>query len=473
MQGLKRLWHRFVALLGGKAEARVIVLLALLLALDSADGGAIGGMAKILQDEFQIDKAELGLLVTLSSAVHALSALFFGWLVDRTNRTRLLAITILTWGVAMIVSGTATSYLYLLLARIALGAVIGVSVPATASLVGDWFEPRHRGRVYSFVFSGEMIGTAAGYFVSGELASWWWRLGFWVLALPTPFLAWAFHKLPEPSRDGSSQLRMGQEKLDERHAPKEGEEESPRVGRMAREAGIEPRERLVRAVDPGKQSFFWAMKYVLSIPTNLILIVASGLGYFYLGGLRIFGAEFVRERFHVGHSAAIGSILGIGVGALVGVYVGGFVSDAFLKRGRLRARVWTAAISYLSCAILFFLGLWTSSVWLAVVLFFLAAAALGAINPPLDAARLDLTHPHVWGRSESVRMFFRKIGAALAPILFGVVAESAFSGPTELRDTLMLMLVPFALGGGLAFFTLRTYLKDAAAADAYAEATRK
>lgn len=376
----------------------------------------------------------------------------------------------------MIVSGTASSYLYLLLARIALGAVIGVAVPATASLVGDWFQPRHRGRVYSYVFSGEMIGTAVGFFVAGALSEVWWRLGFWVLALPTPLLAWGFYKLPEPSRDGTSELREGQEKLGEEQAPNgdgEGGEASARVGKRAREAGIEPRERLVKNIEPAKRSFLWALGYVLSIPTNIILIIASGLGFYYLGGLRIFGAEFIRERFHVGHTAAIGIVLGIGVGALIGVYVGGFVSDAFLKRGRLRARVWTAAIAYLSCATLFFLGLLTNITWLTVLLFFLAATALGAINPPLDAARLDLTHPHVWGRSESLRMFFRKIAEAIAPLVFGVVAEDIFSGRGELRDTLMLMLAPFVVGAFLAFFTLRTYLKDAAAADAYAERTER
>lgn len=89
---IRRLFRRILAHLGGKAQARVLVMLALLLALDSADGGAIGAMATILQNEFRIDKAALGLLVTLSSGTTALTTLFFGWLVDRVKRTRLLAL---------------------------------------------------------------------------------------------------------------------------------------------------------------------------------------------------------------------------------------------------------------------------------------------------------------------------------------------------------------------------------------------
>lgn len=241
----------------------------------------------------------------------------------------------------------------------------------------------------------------------------------------------------------------------------------------ARLGCCQKRARLVKDVEPSKKSFFWAVGYVLSIPTNLILIVASALGFYYLGGLRVFGAEFVHERFGVGHTAAIAILIGVGVGALMGVFVGGYVSDAFLERGRLRARVWTAASAYWICASLFFLGLLVNVTWLTIILFFLAAAALGAINPPLDAARLDFVHPHVWGRSESVRMFFRKVAEAISPIAFGAMAEGVFSGRTELRDTFMVMLAPFALGGLLALFTLRTYLKDAAAADAFAEATSR
>src|SRR5207245_971554 len=49
--------------------------------------------------------------------------------------------------------------------------------------------------------------------------------------------------------------------------------------------------------------------------------------------------------------------------------------------------------------------------------------ALSAANPPLDAARLDIMPPGLWGRAESVRTMLRTVGQAVAPLLFGAVAD--------------------------------------------------
>lgn len=87
----------------------------------------------------------------------AVATLPFGWLVDRTNRTGVLAITVALWGVVMGLSAAAASYLSLLLTRLALGAMIAVVVPAVASLVGDYFQPHRRGRVYGYIPAADPI----------------------------------------------------------------------------------------------------------------------------------------------------------------------------------------------------------------------------------------------------------------------------------------------------------------------------
>ena len=61
---------------------------------------------------------------------------------------------------------------------------------------------------------------------------------------------------------------------------------------------------------------------------------------------------------------------------------------------------------------------------------YLVAAAffLGAQNPPLDAARLDIMPPLLWGRAEAVRTMLRSLAMALAPLLFGAVSDHVFGG---------------------------------------------
>ena len=74
--------------------------------------------------------------------------------------------------------------------------------PAIASLTGDYFYARERGRVYGYILGGEVAGTAVGFIVSGAVASILsWRFAFWVIAIPGFFLARELWRtLPEPRR---------------------------------------------------------------------------------------------------------------------------------------------------------------------------------------------------------------------------------------------------------------------------------
>src|SRR5215470_8240608 len=81
------------ALLGGPARARAVLLLAGVLALNSADAGTIGAVANQLENDLRINHGELGLLSGVSAGVGALTCLPVGVLADRTNRVRVLLAT--------------------------------------------------------------------------------------------------------------------------------------------------------------------------------------------------------------------------------------------------------------------------------------------------------------------------------------------------------------------------------------------
>lgn len=142
--------ERFERAVGGPARLRVIVLLASVLGLSSADTATVGAVAAPLEASLHVGNTKLGLLVTLSTAIGAVATLPVGVAVDRVRRVRLLQVAIVTGCAAMLVSAFAVSYLMLLLTRVALGAVIATAGPAVASLTGDFFAPAERGRVYGF-----------------------------------------------------------------------------------------------------------------------------------------------------------------------------------------------------------------------------------------------------------------------------------------------------------------------------------
>src|SRR5919202_6260389 len=199
--------HALTTALGGGERARVILVLAAVLGLASADAATVGASAIQLRHDLGINNTDVGLLVTVTSLVAAAASLPFGVLADRVTRTRLLGGAVALWGVAMIWSASVPTFDRLLLARVFLGGVTAAAGPIVASLVGDWFASGERGRIYGYIIAGELVGAAIGFAVTGGIATLSWRAAFVILALPAFALAWLVFHLPEPERGARRPLR--------------------------------------------------------------------------------------------------------------------------------------------------------------------------------------------------------------------------------------------------------------------------
>src|SRR5207247_1119227 len=99
-----------------------------------------------------------------------------------------------------------TLFRSLLVTRMLLGGVTAAAGPLVASLVGDYFAPAERGRIYGYILAGELAGAGFGFAVTGDVATLSWRAAFVVLALPAFVLAWFIFRLPEPARGGADVL---------------------------------------------------------------------------------------------------------------------------------------------------------------------------------------------------------------------------------------------------------------------------
>jgi predicted MFS family arabinose efflux permease len=485
--------RRVVRASGGPARAIVIVLLGAALGLESADTSTIGAVAPQLQRALGIGHAQVGLLLSVSLGVGALATVPVGVLVDRLTRTRLLAGATAIWSLALVACGAASSYGMLIAFRLALGVISAVAWPAVASLTGDFFFPRERGRVYGLILTGELLGTGVGFAVSGNVAAaLGWRAAFWVLALPGFALAWAlWRRLPEPLRGGRSRLSPGSRDFvrpaaagtPEAAAPAEREDDL--VGAAIRNEGISPRDEPFLKRDPRSMSLWQSTRFILRIRTNVVLIIAGSVSYFFYAGIQTFGTEFMRSRFGLGQSAATTLLVVLGAGALLGVMAGGRLADRLIGRGHINGRVTVPAAAFLLSAILFLPALLTRSLLIASPLLFLAAAALEATNPPLNAARLDIMPARMWGRAEGIRTLLKTGSQALAPVLFGVVADAFGSGSGTGTGTgagrpgggsgaalhgqglalaFLIMLVPLAASAWIVLRARRSYGEDVASA---------
>ena len=459
--------RRLTVALGGEERTRVIVILAAILGLSGADAATVGASASELRHSLHISNTDIGLLVAVSSLVGALATLPFGVLADRVTRTRVLGGTIVLWGAAMLWSATATNFTELLWTRLFLGVVTASAGPMVASLVGDWFGSWERGRIYGVILAGEYLGAGVGFAVTGNISALSWRAAFVILALPAFALAAVVWQLREPERGGKGVLASDHGPPPEATEEDAGPQETD-AQRLARERGLDVDPELV--VDPRRarrMSLIDATRYVLRVRTNVVLIAASACGYYFLAGLQTFGLEFSKDQYGISQALASTLLLVVGAGALAGVLFGGAVGDWLLKRGHLNSRVLTPAVAAVLTTILFVPAIFTRDAVTAVPYLTAAAFFLGAQNPPLDAARLDIMPPLLWGRAEAVRTLLRSLAVALAPVLFGAVSDHVFGGGrTGLQWTFAVMILPLGASAWLLFKGLRTYPADVAAAAA-------
>jgi len=163
---------------------------------------------------------QMGLLSSAFTWVYALAALPLGFLVDRANRTKLVAIGVFLWSLATVWTGVAKSFFTLFAARMSVGVGEAVLSPAAFSMIGDSFPKERRGLPIAVYSMALVIGAAIANLLSGGIIKWaesvgqmtlpvfgdveTWQFIFIIVGLPGILLALVFLFFKEPKRIESS-----------------------------------------------------------------------------------------------------------------------------------------------------------------------------------------------------------------------------------------------------------------------------
>lgn len=465
---------RIVKALGGPARLQVILVLGAVLALDAADKGTVSAVSDQLKTAFHIGNTQIGLLLAVVSFIGMVATLPLGILADRISRRNILIVAVGTWAAAMAVSGAAASYMHLLLIRLALGAVTAAAWPCIASLSGDFFPARERASIFGLIVSGELIGAGLGFFISGEVSSLLgWHWSFFAMAVPSLALVWVIWRcLPEPARGEQSWLRPGERNpaAASRRRGKRDAAELSEVHEEMLEAEVQPRRGLVLHEDPTRWGWLRTMRYLLRLPSYRLLIIASTLAYFFFSGSRAFAMIYFAKHYGLSRSIVSALVFVFGAGAIAGLSLGGRLSEWLMDRGDLNARITVPAVALFVSVPLLAGGIWTTSAWLGVSLMTAGSVAMAAALAPIDAARLDIVHPRMWGRAEAGRMALRSGFEGGAPLLFGAVSVWLGGGGQALMWTFLVMLIPMAAAGFFVWPGRRAYPRDVATAAASVKA---
>jgi len=172
----------------------VVLMLALVLALNYVDRSSLATAAPMIQDEFQLTTAELGLLLSAFFWVYTPAQLLGGWLVHRFDVRVVLGIGVLVWGGATAAMGLAGGFASIFALRLLLALGECVTFPSIQLIVSRNAGIEERGRVSSLISSGQGIGPMVGTLLGGlAMAAFGWRAMFVGLGVITVLWLWPWN----------------------------------------------------------------------------------------------------------------------------------------------------------------------------------------------------------------------------------------------------------------------------------------
>jgi MFS family permease len=367
----------------------VVSIFFVFMLLHQSDKLLIGPLTTQIMDTFQITKTQMGAVSTGALLVGAIFYPVWGYLYDRFARSKLLALASLLWGATTWLNAIAPNYSTFLLTRSSTG-IDDSSYPGLYSLISDYFVPRMRGKVYGLLQLtaplGYLIGMILGLVLSGVIG---WRGVFYITGSLGILLSFVIFF---------------------------GVKEAPRGQSEPEMAGIE---------QITTYRFNWeTAKALLKKPSLRLLFIQGFFGVFPWNAITYWFFNYLEtERGYSGNTVLV--IMAVAVLVLAAGYpLGGALGDYFFGRDP-RGRLFVASIGVLAGAILLWI---TLSIPNNNQMLFGLMLALTAIFIPIAAPNVistvyDVTLPEVRSTALSIQYFIESAGAALAPLMVGIIAD--------------------------------------------------
>lgn len=150
-------------------QARRAQILLVVVALFTAmDVYVISLLLEPIKHDLRLSDVEVGLANT--SVLYAAYAAFcvpMGMLVDRTSRVAMLSAAMALWCLGLVLTGLSSSLWLLVCSKLLLGLANAITLPASMSLIGDYFSPDRRALATSTFGMGQTVGQSAAILIGG------------------------------------------------------------------------------------------------------------------------------------------------------------------------------------------------------------------------------------------------------------------------------------------------------------------
>jgi len=176
---------------------------------------SVAGTLNDISRSLQVSVALAGQLIAIAAATMAFGApLLAGW-VAGFDRRRLLALSLLWYGVGHALSALMPSYAALWPVRAVTMLAAAVFTPQAAAAIGFMAAPQERGRAITFIFLGWSIASVLGLPLSAWLGeTYGWEVAFdAIAALALVAAVWVYAVVPDGVRPAALSLRAWKDVL--------------------------------------------------------------------------------------------------------------------------------------------------------------------------------------------------------------------------------------------------------------------
>lgn len=201
---------------GGAYAKYVLGVLVVVYVFNFIDRSILTILGPYIQKDLGLSDGQLGLLSgTVFALFYGLFGLALGKLADTWVRTKTIALGLTMWSGMTALSGFATSFGALAVARVGVGVGEASASPAAYSLISDWFPKARRATALAIYSSGIFIGAGLSFAISGVVVEGWnnafaagaaplglagWQAAFLIIGIPGILLAGLVLTLKEPPR---------------------------------------------------------------------------------------------------------------------------------------------------------------------------------------------------------------------------------------------------------------------------------
>jgi len=147
----------------------IVPLLALAVFINYVDRGNLATAAPLMKGELDLTSTEIGILISAFFWAYTPGLVISGWLADRFNAYRTLAVGLALWSLATLFTGFAQGFVVLLALRLLLGVGESAAFPCSSTLIARHVPSHRLGAANALILVGLSLGPAVGVFFGGIL----------------------------------------------------------------------------------------------------------------------------------------------------------------------------------------------------------------------------------------------------------------------------------------------------------------